>query len=84
MIATAQEDRREHLLSAAKEWREQQAHFEEKVRNEAGNPAAKAMARVCADTATSLEMEAEDGVARCVCDMKPFGSQRDQLPYWKR
>ncbi|MCB4349948.1 hypothetical protein LA345_39860 (plasmid) [Burkholderia vietnamiensis] len=82
-VAEASTSRRDHLLAAANQWREQEAFYESQATRE-GNPAARALARTCGDTAKSLELEADDGVARCVCCLKPFGSRRDLLPYWKR
>lgn len=70
-------------LAAIISWREQERHYAEKSAREGSNPAATHMARLCGDTAKSLELELDDGVSRCVCHMKPF-AQRDMLPYWQR
>lgn len=75
---------REGLLSAAQAWREQEDLYRQKSANEGGNPAALAMARVCANTATSLGRQAEDGVSRCACCLKPSWTGSDLRPYWKR
>lgn len=64
-------------------WREQEMHYREKAMRENDNPAAIALANVCARTARSIEMELEDGIPRCACCLRPL-TQRDQLPYWER
>lgn len=55
-------ERREALLQAAAHWR---AYAETLTQGIGANAAIAA--------AVSLEREAEDGVARCSCCMKPFG-----------
>ncbi|GMG94783.1 hypothetical protein ACUXAV_005039 [Cupriavidus metallidurans] len=75
---------RDGLTNAAQGWREQEELYRQKSANEGGNPAALAMAKVCADAATSLEMQAQDGVPRCACCLKPIWTDLDLRPYWKR
>ena len=53
--------RQAELLQAANHWREQA---------KTANP--EGLRRVCLATAASLEREASDGIARCVCCGKPF------------
>ena len=50
------------LLEAARKWR----LFANTARPEG-------LARVCYETAASLEREADDGIAKCVCCGKSFG-----------
>lgn len=53
--------RQRHLLDAARQWRD----F-------ASTASPEGLARVSIATAESLERQAQDGIARCVCCRKPF------------
>jgi hypothetical protein len=49
------------LIESAQQWREY-----------AKSASPEGLARACIASAVSLEKEAEDGIARCVCCMKPL------------
>lgn len=49
------------LIESARQWRE----F-------AKTASPEGLARACVAAAVSLEKEAEDGIARCACCMRPF------------
>lgn len=54
--------RQAELRESARQWREY-----------AATASPEGLQRVCLATAASLEREADDGIARCVCCGKPFG-----------
>lgn len=53
--------RQGELIEAARQWREL-----------AKTASPEGLVRACIAAAVSLEKEAEDGIARCACCMKPF------------
>ncbi|MCW3641430.1 hypothetical protein [Burkholderia cenocepacia] len=58
------EERRAGLLAAARHWRE-----------EADRSPLEPFKRLCRATAATLEMQAEDGIARCACCFRPFSDR---------
>jgi hypothetical protein len=58
------EERRAGLLAAARHWRE-----------EADRSTLEPFQRLCRATAATLEMQAEDGIARCACCFRPFSDR---------
>lgn len=58
------EERRAGLLAAAQHWRD-----------EAARSPLEPFQRLCRATAATLEMQAEDGVARCPCCFRPFSDR---------